>query len=104
MEKEQLFRTAGEWIEGNKDAIAGLNDLIWDYGEPGFCETKSAAALCELLSENGFAVKTGIANMPTTFVATFGTSRPRIGVMCLAGHGRQLIEELPPKILADTIG
>ena len=58
MEKEQLFRTAGEWIEGNKDAIAGLNDLIWDYGEPGFCETKSAAALCELLSENGFAVKT----------------------------------------------
>ena len=82
MEKEQLFRTAGEWIEGNKDAIAGLNDLIWDYGEPGFCETKSAAALCELLSENGFAVKTGIANMPTAFVATFGTGRPRIGVMC----------------------
>ena len=75
MEKEQLFRTAGEWIEGNKDAIAGLNDLIWDYGEPGFCETKSAAALCELLSENGFAVKTGIANMPTAFVGDFG-NRP----------------------------
>ena len=56
--KSSCFATAADWIDGNKDAIAGLTDLIWDYAEPGFCETRSAAALCELAAANGFDVKT----------------------------------------------
>jgi aminobenzoyl-glutamate utilization protein B len=73
---------AGEWIGGNAAAIAGLSDRIWDFAEPGLCETKSAAALCDFLSANGFAVELGIAGLPTAFVATFGSGRPRIGFVC----------------------
>ena len=59
-----------------------LTDLIWDYGEPGFCESRSAGALCDLMQANGFSVEAGVAQMPTAFVAAWGTGHPRIAVMC----------------------
>lgn len=79
---EDIFGTAGAWIDANAAEIGGLNDRIWEYAEPGFCETRSAAALCDLMERNGFAIEMGVADMPTAFVARWGTGRPVIGVMC----------------------
>jgi aminobenzoyl-glutamate utilization protein B len=59
-----------------------LTDQIWDFAEPGFCETRSADALCDLLRRNGFAVERGVAGMPTAFVGRYGAGPPRIGLMC----------------------
>lgn len=82
MTKDALFETAGGWIAANTPLIAELTDRIYDFAEPGFCETRSAEALCALLEANGFAVSRGVAGLPTAFVATFGSGGPRIGVMC----------------------
>lgn len=82
MSEDGIFETARAWIDGNTQEIAALADRIWDYAEPSFCETRSAAALCDLLAGNGFAVDTGGAHMPSAFVASWGTGRPRIAVMC----------------------
>ena len=51
---EDIFGTAGAWIDANAAEIGGLNDRIWEYAEPGFCETRSAAALCDIMERNGF--------------------------------------------------
>lgn len=76
------FQTSDDWLKGNAATVTDLTNRIWDFAEPGFCETRSAAALCDLLRQHGFSVEPGVAGLPTAFVATSGSSRPRIGVMC----------------------
>ncbi|WP_296595408.1 amidohydrolase [Phenylobacterium sp.] len=44
---------------------------IWDYAEVGYQETKSSALLQSELKGAGFTVETGVAGMPTAFVASF---------------------------------
>jgi aminobenzoyl-glutamate utilization protein B len=54
---------------------------IWSYAELGFLEDKSSKRLEDLLTGEGFKVETGVAGMPTAFVATFGSGEPVIGIL-----------------------
>jgi len=54
---------------------------LWRWAEPGYQETKSAARLAELLTAGGFTVETGVAGIPTAFVASFGSGRPVIAIL-----------------------
>ncbi len=54
---------------------------IWEYSELGYKEQKSSALLQALLKENGFAVTPGVADIPTAFVASFGSGSPVIGIL-----------------------
>ena len=74
MSANTAFETAGDWLDGNAAMVTDLSDRIWEFAEPGLCETRSAAALCDLLRHHGFSVKLGVAGLPTGFVATFGSS------------------------------
>ena len=70
---------------------------IWSYAEVGYKEVKSSALLQKKLSDNGFDVKAGVAEMPTAFVATYGTGKPVIGILAefdaLPGLSQQAIPE-----------
>ncbi|MCA9000143.1 MAG: amidohydrolase [Planctomycetaceae bacterium] len=54
---------------------------IWDWAEPGYQETKSAALLSNWLQESGFQVQRGVAGIPTAFTATIGTGHPVMAVL-----------------------
>ncbi|MDB5313308.1 MAG: amidohydrolase [Gemmataceae bacterium] len=54
---------------------------IWNWAEPGYQEKKSAAALADAAEKAGFAVKRGVAGIPTAFVAEFGTGKPIVGIL-----------------------
>lgn len=58
-----------------------LNARIWDYAELKFDETQSAAAMEDILEQNGFRVTRGIAGMPTAYIATAGSGKPVIGLL-----------------------
>ena len=45
---------------------------IWEHAEIGFQEVKSCVLLQDLLKQDGFEVKEGVANLPTAFVASYG--------------------------------
>jgi len=47
---------------------------IWSAPELGYLETKTSALLQAELKAAGFAIETGVAGMPTAFVARAGTS------------------------------
>ncbi len=68
-------------IESKYDYYKERALKIWDYSELGFKETKSTALLQETLKENGFSVESGLAGMPTSFVATYGSGTPVIGIL-----------------------
>lgn len=54
---------------------------IWSNAEPGFQETKSSGILQQHLKKQGFNVETGVAGMPTAFIATYGSGSPVIGML-----------------------
>ncbi|MBF9142627.1 amidohydrolase [Hymenobacter properus] len=73
---------------------------IWGFAEVGYKETKSAALLQDMLRKNGFAVQAGVADMPTAFVATYGSGQPVIGILAeydaLPGLAQQAVAEKAP--------
>ncbi len=54
---------------------------IWDFAELGYLEEKSSALLQEQLRQAEFQVKSGIADIPTAFVASYGRGEPVIGIL-----------------------
>ncbi|MFM9837784.1 MAG: amidohydrolase [Cyclobacteriaceae bacterium] len=54
---------------------------IWGYAELGYQESKSSTQLQELLRSEGFSIQTGVSEMPTAFVATYGSGKPVIGIL-----------------------
>jgi aminobenzoyl-glutamate utilization protein B len=72
-------QVAIDWIGSNREPILHLSDRIWRYAEPALREYKSAREHVDFLREQGFEVETGIAGMPTAFVASFGSGKPTIG-------------------------
>ncbi len=54
---------------------------IWNYAEVGYQEEKSSGLLQEKLSAQGFSIKAGVADIPTAFVASYGSGRPVIAIL-----------------------
>ena len=70
---------------------------IWDYAELGYKEEKSSALLQQTLKENGFTVQSGVAEIPTAFVASYGSGAPVIGILAefdaLPGMSQEAVPE-----------
>ncbi|ULQ55163.1 amidohydrolase [Flavihumibacter rivuli] len=73
---------------------------IWEYAELGYKEQKSSALLQQTLKDNGFQVESGVAGIPTAFVATYGSGSPVIGVLAefdaLPGLSQEAVAEKKP--------
>jgi aminobenzoyl-glutamate utilization protein B len=78
---EKSKSDALSWIDENSDKIIGISDKVWDYAELGFEEYDSAKLLSGELEKHGFNVEHGLAEIPTAFVASWGSGKPLIGVM-----------------------
>ena len=58
-----------------------LSDKIWAFEEIAFQESQSSAALSAYAEELGFKVTRGVGEIPTAFVAEYGSGTPIIGIM-----------------------
>ncbi|MFX1508624.1 MAG: amidohydrolase, partial [Promethearchaeota archaeon] len=70
-----------EWLENNQEKFITISDKIWDFAELGLFEEKSSNLLAETLKKAGFTIKTGVADMPTAFVASYGTEGPIVALL-----------------------
>ncbi|MHC4397034.1 MAG: amidohydrolase [Planctomycetota bacterium] len=73
--------TADKWIKANQATLAKVKQRIWEVAELGFEEYESSRLLRELLAEHGFKVESGVADMPTAFVASYGSGKPVIAIL-----------------------
>jgi aminobenzoyl-glutamate utilization protein B len=93
-------QTALRAVEERRREIAAVNRAIWEFAEVGLEEKKSSALLVAQLKEAGFDVKTGVADMPTAFVATYGSGKPIIGILAeydaLPGLSQKVSPEREP--------
>ena len=54
---------------------------IWDWAEVGYKEYKSAELLKTQLRDNGFTISSGVADIPTAFIAEFSNGGPVVGIL-----------------------
>jgi aminobenzoyl-glutamate utilization protein B len=68
-------------VADEAEAARALARDIWRYAELGYLETRSSGRLQGFLEARGFAVETGVADIPTAFVASYGSGTPVIGIL-----------------------
>lgn len=78
---EDLKQTTIQNIQLSTPLYKEVALAIWNYAELGYKEVKSSALLAETLRKEGFTVETGVAEIPTAFVATYGSGQPVIGIL-----------------------
>jgi aminobenzoyl-glutamate utilization protein B len=75
-EKEFIFKV----VDRNSKAIALLGDNIYYFAELGMQEIETAKLMTQILEQAGFKVERGISEMPTAFMATYGSGKPVIAI------------------------
>ena len=68
-------------IENKAEEYFSVAMKIWHYAELGYQEERSSGLLQELLTEQGFSIEKGVADIPTAFVATYGSGKPVIAIL-----------------------
>ncbi len=58
-------------VDSNAQEMITTAKQIWEWAEVGFRETQSSQALQQQLQRAQFTIRTGVADMPTAFVASF---------------------------------
>ncbi len=70
-----------DFIDGRYESTASIARTIWEFAEVGYQETKSSALLQEELAAAGFSIEAGVADIPTAFVASYGSGGPVIAIL-----------------------
>ena len=90
-------------IEARRDHYGSIARQIWEWAEVGYQEEKSSELLKSELEAAGFSVESGVAGMPTAFVASYGSGGPIIGILAeydaLPGISQDAVPERSPIII-----
>ena len=68
-------------IDEQSPDLISMSDAIWGFAETAFLESQSADVLAAYAEEQGFRVQRGVAELPTSIVAEFGSGHPIIGIL-----------------------
>ena len=90
------------WLDSRADRYGKIAHQIWEYAEVGYQEQKSSVLLQQHLREAGFTVEAGVAEIPTAFVATWGSGKPVLAFIgefdALPGLSQQAVPERTPVV------
>jgi aminobenzoyl-glutamate utilization protein B len=70
-----------DFIDSRYEQVATISSQLWEYAEVGYQEEKSTAVLQKALADEGFSIETGVAGIPTAFVASYGSGQPVIAIL-----------------------
>src|SRR5688572_6665954 len=77
---DALKATAAREVDARAVLVQQVVDQIFSFGELGFQEVETSRYLVALLRREGFAVDTGVAGIPTAWVARWGSGAPVIAL------------------------
>jgi aminobenzoyl-glutamate utilization protein B len=99
------------YIDARAEVSAATARQLWEWAEVGYQEEKSSRLLQQMLTAEGFSITSGVAGMPTAFVAEFGTAGPVIAILAefdaLPGINQDAVGErvqIPGKNAAHACG
>ena len=68
-------------IDAKQEDYFSVAMQIWDFAEVGYQEEQSSALLQSELSKKGFKIEKGVAEIPTAFIASYGSGKPVIAIL-----------------------
>jgi aminobenzoyl-glutamate utilization protein B len=77
---EQNKRDVVLEVDGQKEDLQRMNDMVFSFAEPGFQEFETTKYLTGILEKNGFKIERNLAGIPTAWMATWGTGKPVIAL------------------------
>jgi len=87
-------------LDADREIYEQLAGELWDLAEVGYQETQSCLLLQRQLESAGFTLETGVAGMPTAFIASYGSGSPVIGILAeydaLPGLSQDAVPERKP--------
>jgi aminobenzoyl-glutamate utilization protein B len=75
------WQKVNELANQQRERSAAIADELWELAELGYLEIKSSNALQNYLRDNEFSVVDQVADIPTAFVATYGSGEPTIAIL-----------------------
>jgi aminobenzoyl-glutamate utilization protein B len=100
MDAQAIRRFISDWLEDNKQEFINCALSLFDNPELGMQEFMASRKLAGIAAKHGFIVESGVAGMPTAFVATYGGGKPVIGFSaeydCLPGLSQKVIPRKEP--------
>ena len=91
-----------KYVESQRADFSAIAKKIWELAEVGYQEEESSSLLRSTLQSAGFQVETGVAGMPTAFVAHYGEGKPVIGILAefdaLPGLSQEVATQRRPRI------
>ncbi|MES2795145.1 MAG: amidohydrolase [Bacteroidota bacterium] len=99
------FRIHGQeaylkYIEDHRLHYNSMATQIWEWAEPGYLEYKTTELLQKELESEGFSIQKNIANIPTAFIASYGSGKPVIAILAemdaLPGLSQEAVPERKP--------
>src|SRR2546423_11370649 len=96
------FEDIDQAVEQVGPTIEHLARELWQLAELSLLEVKSAQLIVNILREEGFTITSlGTANVPTAFVAEWGSGTPVLGVLAeydaLPGLGNEAVPYRAPR-------
>jgi aminobenzoyl-glutamate utilization protein B len=76
-ERQEIIQS----INDQSEHFGDVSRKIWEFAEVGYKETQSSELLKSELRKEGFDVQEGVAEIPTAFVASWGSGKPVIGIL-----------------------
>ena len=84
LQAQKLTKLKKEALDEAETLTTQVHDIcqqLWNFSETALREKQSSALLVDVLQKEGFQVETGVAGMPTAFVAEYGSGDPVIGIL-----------------------
>src|SRR5450755_3371356 len=67
-------------LDGMKKQVQVMVDSVFSFGELGFQEVETSKYLTGILEKEGFRIERGLAGIPTSWMATWGSGKPVIAL------------------------
>lgn len=77
----QKYNLLSKHIDERIETYETVAMQIYNWAEMGYQEVQSSALLKETLENEGFTITSGVAGIPTAFVAEYGTKGPVLGIL-----------------------
>jgi len=68
-------------VEAQGNRIERVAQQLWEWAELGYLEERSSGLMMQELAAEGFTIETGLADIPTAFVAEWGEGGPIIAIL-----------------------
>jgi aminobenzoyl-glutamate utilization protein B len=77
---EKMKKDAAADVDTMRELTQQMVDQVFSFGELGFQEFETSKYLTGVLEKNGFKIERGYAEIPTAWVATWGSGKPVIAL------------------------